>query len=348
MKASRSEVIDAMLKADTALRELEIEQDKPVDIFDAIRDTGLWLTFQKLSGILGATFREGAGGVLITTQRPPSVQRYTAAHELGHWHLHQGEPDWDTEESVLGNARSPREQTAQYFASSFLMPRRLVMTTLRKNGWNRNGVVSPEQAYMTSRDMGVSYTAAVQQMNTLDIVSAYHLRTLKKCEVKKIKMDLLGGTALDNSRAHIWNPKPTELADLKVSVDDEILVRLPENRTTGFMWHLIEQQTESKLQDGDESGPVLIKLDDFLRPEQDAHLAGQLVGEGGERRILLKAIKAGAWAQDLNLIRPFDAAAPPAESIKVRGTVLEDPWEENSRFYSRSLVVAGTAGDERW
>lgn len=348
MKASRSEVLEAMLRADGALRDLEIEQDKPVPVFDAIRDTGLWLTFQKLNGILGATFREGAGGVLITTQRPPSVQRYTAAHELGHWHLHQGEPDWDTEESVLGNSRSPREQTAQYFASSFLMPRRLVMTTLRKNGWNRNDVVSPEQAYMTSRDMGVSYTAAVQQMNTLEIVNSDQLRRLKKCEVKKIKMDLLGGSTLDNSRAHIWNPKPAELADLKVSVDDEILVRLPENRTTGFMWHVVEQLGESPVQGDDAHGPVLIKRDDFLRPEQDAHLAGQLVGEGGERRILLKAIRAGAWAQDLNLVRPFDAAAAPVESIKVRGTVTEDPWEENSHFYSRSLVAAGPAGDDRW
>lgn len=349
MRANRSEVVDAMLKADAALRDLEIEQDSPVDVFGAIHDTGLWLTFQKLNGILGATFREGVGGVMITTQRPLSVQRYTAAHELGHWHLHQGETDWDTEETVLGNAGSAREQTAQYFASSFLMPRRLVMTTLRKHGWNRNAEVSPRLAYMASRDMGVSYAAAVQQMATLNVVSADQFRKLKKSEVKKIKMDLLGGFSPDNSRAHVWNPEPEDMADLRVSVDDEIIVKLPENRTTGFMWAVVEPGTEpSAPQEGGER-PVLVMRDEFLAPVQDGQdLMNQLVGQGGERRILLKAITAGTWEQDLNLVRPFDTAADPAESIKIRGTVLEDAWAENSHYYSRSLVGAAGAGDERW
>ena len=40
--------------------------------------------FRPLKGLLGAFLDNPAPGIIVTTQRPLPVQRFTAAHELGH------------------------------------------------------------------------------------------------------------------------------------------------------------------------------------------------------------------------------------------------------------------------
>lgn len=58
------------------------------------------------------------GGVLVTTQRQIPLQRYTAAHEIGHWRLDHGHGlALDGEEHVLGDTPVEREQLAQVLAS---------------------------------------------------------------------------------------------------------------------------------------------------------------------------------------------------------------------------------------
>src|SRR3712207_7634154 len=42
-----------------------------------------------------------SGGVLITTEREPTIQRYTAAHEIGHWRLDHNSTGFDTEADIL-------------------------------------------------------------------------------------------------------------------------------------------------------------------------------------------------------------------------------------------------------
>ena len=50
-------------------------------------------------GLLGAYLSDPAPGVLVTTQRPMSIQRFTAAHEFGHFSLRH-QPSLD-DESIL-------------------------------------------------------------------------------------------------------------------------------------------------------------------------------------------------------------------------------------------------------
>ena len=80
----------ALQAADSAgrlLEELSIDPTRQVDVFSICEEVGLWLAFLPMDGLLGAFVPEGAGGVMITNRRPITVQRYTAAHELGHWRL---------------------------------------------------------------------------------------------------------------------------------------------------------------------------------------------------------------------------------------------------------------------
>jgi hypothetical protein len=56
-----------------------------VDVFGAILSVGAALLFRPLDGLLGFCIRgPSVPGVVISTQRPLRIQRFTGAHELGH------------------------------------------------------------------------------------------------------------------------------------------------------------------------------------------------------------------------------------------------------------------------
>jgi hypothetical protein len=120
MSASRR--ADAIVAAAETLEALVIDQSAVIDPFAAIDQLGLTLCITKLDNLLGAVVPHGDGGVLITSERSPAIQRYTAAHEIGHWILHEEHLRMDGETEVLGRPSSQMEREAQLFAGYFLMP----------------------------------------------------------------------------------------------------------------------------------------------------------------------------------------------------------------------------------
>ena len=57
-----------------------------IDVFEAMLAVDLTLLLRPLKGLLGAYLPKPVvpmPGALVTTQRPLSIQRFTAAHELG-------------------------------------------------------------------------------------------------------------------------------------------------------------------------------------------------------------------------------------------------------------------------
>ena len=101
-----------------------------VDVFDATLAIRLPLLLHPLKGLLGVHLPEPMPGVLITTERPLSIQRLTAAHELGHYRV-EHLPSLD-DESILRRMAMPnavgmsgsnmQEVEADAFAIAFLMP----------------------------------------------------------------------------------------------------------------------------------------------------------------------------------------------------------------------------------
>src|SRR3989441_3210013 len=97
----------AIKHARRALRDLDFENDAWIDPFAAIERAGALLFFAPLTGLCGAYMprlpKGDAAGILVSITYPLSVQRFTAAHELGHlWMGHN--PSVDKEEDILRRA----------------------------------------------------------------------------------------------------------------------------------------------------------------------------------------------------------------------------------------------------
>lgn len=229
--------IQAAESAGRLLDELAIDQTEQIDVFGICEDLGLWLACLPLDNLLGAFIPEGVGGVLVTTQRPIPIQRYTAAHEIGHWRLDHGHGiALDGEEHVLGATPLEREQLAQVFAGNLLMPPPLVFGVLERLGLSSEAV-KPEHAYAVAREAGASYEAAVRQLTHLEVITGEQAATLRHRRPLQVKADLALGRRPVNGYADVW-PVNEDWDDqlLALRVEDEVVISLPENRSTGYRW----------------------------------------------------------------------------------------------------------------
>lgn len=228
----------AVQAASNALHELRLDQSAPIDPFEAIEAAGLELRFRPLKDLLGAVLPGEPGGVLINSDRPAALQRYTAAHELGHWYMDQDVLSVDTDDAVLGQYHhESRERNAQIFAAHFLMPLELLYPTARRYGIKSSTLVEPEQVYQAARDMHVSYEAAVRQLTNTRHISPRNSAKLLKTRPAIIKQRLADGMKLPNARGDVWIVEhPHDHAEVRAFVGDAIVLRLTERPATGYRW----------------------------------------------------------------------------------------------------------------
>jgi Zn-dependent peptidase ImmA (M78 family) len=221
-----------------------------VDVFGAIYAIDLPLLLRPLDGLLGAYIIDPAPGVLITTKRPMAIQRFTAAHELGHFYL-KHQPSLDDESILRRMAASTatpedfQEVEADAFAVGFMMPQWLIAWNCQRQGWTAAELARPGTVYQLSLRMGASYRATCLTLGRYGILSNARVQDLLKTEPKTIKEALLAGYRPSDYRGDVWL-LTTRDAGTRIdgSRNDLFVLRLEEHSGGGYLWD-IDQLRES-------------------------------------------------------------------------------------------------------
>ncbi len=232
------------LHRDLGTREqIERSEGWRVDVFNVISRLGATLMFQPLDKLLGAYLPGDENGVLITTQRPLPIQRFTAAHELGHLYL-KHEPSLD-DEGIL--RRSPfsgssmvdrQEREADAFASTFLVPPWLVVILLQRQDWSASSLADPLFAYQASLRLGTSYSATCYSFERHKIIDRQQRARLLKIEPQEIKRAALAGYQPSDWRGDVWLLTDRDEGVLiEGGRNDLFVVRLRENSGAGYLWN---------------------------------------------------------------------------------------------------------------
>jgi Zn-dependent peptidase ImmA (M78 family)/predicted secreted protein len=302
------------MRAQRALRSLDLDVEHPIDVFGAIEREQVWLMFQPLDRLYGAYDRRAeTAGIIVHALHPVRTQRFTAAHELGH-HLLGHQASIDPRDYVeRTDAEIPAQEVeAQAFAATFLMPVQLVNRALGRVGLGRNPrTIAPEHAYRLSLELGSSYTATVTQLNALERITYANARELLRARPIDIKTALARGERPLNPRADVW---PLTLADsgreLWIGTGDEVHAVLPESPTTGYRW-----QAEDR-------GGIEVAGNRAVRDEA----YGRRYGATRERHVWWRALEVAEVALGCELRRSFEGpAAKPAERFEVALHVLPPP-----------------------
>lgn len=266
------------------LRQLVTSQGGGIDVFGAIQHIDLPLLLRPLDGLLGVYLSEPSSGVLVATQQPMSIQRFTAAHELGHyWLKHQ--PSLD-DENVLRrmmmthrfeNDDGFQEVEADAFAVAFMLPKWLLHWHLERQGWGRSDLEDPNQIYQLSLRVGASFEAVCWTLVRYKLMSHsvanYLTSTTQPRELKKL---LLTSYEPHNYRGNVW--LLTE-RDANSRIDgsryDLFVLRLTEHSGSGYLWDIDQLKAsgfgivgdERAAEDEQEIGGGVIRRVTALPPE---------------------------------------------------------------------------------
>lgn len=284
---------EGMLAAQRQLQKMGASYEEPIDVFGEIERCPLWLLFEPLDKLYGIYIREGqAAGVNVHSGHPVALQRFTAAHELGH-HVLGHALSIDSADSIMGNSQSLKEHAAQSFAAHFLMPLQLINRLLRRIGLDHTAEgLTPVQAYQLSIMADTSYRAMVGQLVTLGKITRVQAAEWRKLRPVNLKAELGAGVAPQNPRAQLWRINEEHAGStVYLYGEDEVHVALRENPSTGLTW-------TAHVQDG----PV--ELVDSWIGSPTTEEESQVVGNAGLRHLRLRAGQPGKAMVTADLARP--------------------------------------------
>jgi Zn-dependent peptidase ImmA (M78 family)/predicted secreted protein len=316
---------------------LNTPMDRPVDIFEIIEKAGVWLMFQPMRDVFGSYQRQGdAAGIIINSNHPPSLQRFTAAHEYGHHVLgHEASIDDQGNINSFGSRLALQEVAAQSFAADFLMPLQHVNGVLRKLGIGiRPKQLTSSDVYRISLEVGASYAATVTQLERLGKINRSSSQRLRKERPLHIKEALAGGPP-HQSRADVWILGQDETGrELQVRVEDEIHVFLEATPSGGYLW-ILEQPPVAD----DGSGGVEL-LRDVLEQAADENL----YGARGLQHLVFRVAEPGSHSVVLAKKRPWQQNVDPIDEFVAHVLSAQRPTGEFDRGLAEEQKLHLLAG----
>ncbi len=303
-----------------------------VDVFAAGLAINLPLLLRPLKGLLGVYLPHPIPGVLVTTERPLSIQRFTAAHEVGHFRL-EHLPSLD-DESILRRIAMPnaagmagpnmQEVEADAFAVTFLMPRWLIEWHCHRQGWLARDLATPHNVYQLSLRLGTSYEATTWTLQRLNVVPASVGHALRQTQPRAIKVELLQQYRPSDYRGDVWLLTERD-GETKIdgSRNDHFVLRLNEHSGGGYLWNIDQLKA---------SGFAVVRDD----TESVDH---QGVGNPTVRNVTAALEQARRGELALSETRPWQPSAPITE-LKLNYDFTGPEEEGLSRAERRQILEA--------
>lgn len=320
-----------------------IDLTQQIDVFGLIRQNELVLRFMELDRLLGAFVPGEPAGVIVNSRLPPALQRYTAAHEAGHYYLHAEAFALDGASEIEGRTPDHLEEEAQLFASHLLMPLPLMTRAARSVGITRGTAPSADQIYALAGILGVSFTAVLVQLRNLDLITFRQLRPLQSVRPVAVQRNRTFGERIIEPGTHVWTQEEVTGGEThNLYIGDVVAVDLPENRTTGYRWFISPPEIGSgqDLIPFEEQEPRdLTALDRFrlqqptleLTTTADPQSSSNIpIGGGGRRQILVRANTEGRWRVTFSYA-PVHSPRQSLTSVVVEGNLHLRPGQEQRR-----------------
>lgn len=275
-----------------------------VDVFGALLAVKAALIFRPLDGLLGFCIRgSGNPGVVISTQRPLRIQRFTGAHELGHVVLgHTLSLDG---EEILGRGEihDEFEIAADSFASAFLLPKWLLQVHARRQAWDRASMSDPRIVYQLALRAGASYEATCVALERHGIIDRATADLLSDKPRREIKEELLHGLEVENYYPDVWLlTERDEGLTLEGQPDDLFVLRLREKAGAGYLW-----STTALVNSG-----FAILRDQREVPSPDTSIGGPVT-----RALTARHSEPARGMFAIELTRPWQQQGAPIASLRV-------------------------------
>jgi predicted secreted protein len=203
------------------------------------------------------------------------------------------------------------------------MPRQLIQKAAQRLGFDV-ARLDPGNAYALALEMGTSYAATVRHLSDMRLITASWRDLLLKTPPQVIKRSLGGLEAVADSWRDVWLVRNRQDDyELDVQEGDAVVIEAPEVPSNGYLWQL------TSLPDG-----LALVREDY----RDASEA-EVLGAHGTHRFLFRVDEPGHRQVRLELRRPWQSSASPAEERRV--VIAAEPRPVAGIVQPRLLVPAG-------
>jgi predicted secreted protein len=237
------------------------------------------------------------------------VQRFTAAHELGHALLNH-RPSLD-DESILRRmpfADRPgydlQEVQADAFASELLVPRWLLAKHVLRQGLKPPDLVNSEVIYQLSLRMGVSFRAMCYALQHHRAINFNTARELVNVPPREIKVKLAEGVEPETWHGDVWVvTERDEGMLLEGSRTDLVILRFEEHSGSGYVWRF------------DELAAAGLKI---LEDRRVTLRQGDQIGGTVGRRVTAQPVQEARGDVRLVEVRPWLPASQPLNAVRLQ------------------------------
>jgi len=314
MANTRTAILRAVAAADRLHRnfgtqDLAARGEGRIDVFHILLAHEIVLVFRPLKNLLGAFLREPDPGVIVTTRRALSIQRFTAAHELGHAVL-KHDTTFDDDRML---ARIPFEQKgandlqeieADAFASALLMPQWLVASHMRIQGWKPTDLSMAGIVYQLSLRLGTSYSGTCYALRQHRAITHQICQDLLKVPPKRIKEGLARSDLRSTGHSNVWMITERDKDQLiEGSKDDLLVFRLSESSGSGYVWTFNELV----------SAGMAIVADQRSSLDDDGCFGGSVV-----REVTAHPADKVRGSPRIQEVRPWNPSGTPCSAVTLR------------------------------
>jgi Zn-dependent peptidase ImmA (M78 family) len=313
--ARRDDILNAVYEAERLHKEFGTKAraeagEGRIDVFGMLVERDIPVMIRPLKKLLGAFIDDPAKGVMVTSQRPLPVQRFTAAHELGHEALgHEASFD---EEEILTRALfvteagyDRREIQANAFASQLLTPSWLIVQHMKRQGWTRESLTDPVVVYQLSLRMGSSFSATCYALGESKGIDEPTRERLLKVKPRTIKQSLVKPYEPETWYGDVWLVTERDNGMvLDGSRSDLVVLKFEEHASSGYLWQF-----------GDLADAGLaIREDGRAASSGKGHIGGVVF-----RTVIAEPEDEGGARGHVHLreVRPWQAAGEPLHSLEL-------------------------------
>ncbi len=188
----------SQLAAEALKLALKVRNKNKIDIkdsfcvYDLAVKIGFEVRFVDIKSMEGLYVKKPREIILISSHRWIGRQRFTCAHEIGHYLFNHAVHIDEIYEDEIYYRKDSKEMIADLFASYLLMPSTTVNSGFARRKWNIK-TATPLQVFTIAFWLGVSYTALINHMlYGIKKITASHAKDLLRETPKEIKKDILG------------------------------------------------------------------------------------------------------------------------------------------------------------
>lgn len=159
----------------------------PICIYDLAEELKAEVWFADIPSLEGMYSNSPRPAIIIGSERPAGRRVYTCGHELGHHVFGHGTKVDELRSDGSGVSSFEQEEfLVQAFAGFLLMPKLAVCNAFQVRGW-KPVQATPEQIYRISNLFGVTYTALIQHMVSMDLMTRQQSEKLMNIQLKDIR-----------------------------------------------------------------------------------------------------------------------------------------------------------------